>query len=204
MRIVHFAGVPGSGKTSIIERSGILSNDVATILNNDASADMVRDRVGKVDVFPFKSPCARVRQYRYRIELIEQGPLPELLVTEPPGNCMDVSSPMLNAIYASEREKFDIGPLVTVIDGRQIVSNRASKRNTEGLRTYNMVDESDVILVSMSDMLSDDDRTDIITIIEGINEDARVIFVSIVTGEGLEEVRDVVLGDSKYNRPLYN
>ena len=111
---------------------------------------------------------------------------------------------MLNAIYASERDRFDIGPLVTVMDGRQVVSNRASKRNTEGLRTYNMVDESDVILVSMSDMLSDDDRTDIITIIEGINEDARVIFVSIVTGEGLEEVRDVVLGDSKYNRPLYN
>ena len=204
MRIVHFGGVPGSGKTSVIVESGILSDDVAVILNNDGSADMVRGHTDRVDVFPFKSPCARVRQYRYRIELIEQGELPGLLITEPPGNCMDVSSPMLNAIYAAERERFDIGPLITVVEGTNLLANRASRRNTEGLRTFNMIDESDVVLVSKSDLISDSDRDDIIDIVESINDDARVVFVSVVTGEGLDVLKDMVLGDVHYNRPLFN
>lgn len=204
MRIVHFGGVPGSGKTSVIVGSGILSEDVSVILNNDGSAEMVRGHTDRVDVFPFKSPCARVRQYRYRIELIEQGELPELLITEPPGNCMDVSSPMLNAIYATERERFDIGPLITVVESTNLLENRASRRSTEGLRTFNMIDESDVVVISKSDLISDPDRDDIVDMVGSINEDAKVLFASTRTGEGLETLRDIVLGDTHYNRPLFN
>ena len=204
MRIVHFAGIPGSGKTSIISASGIVSEDCAIILNNEHSAEVFTGITERMDHFPFKSPCARVRQYRYRIELIEQGPVPRMLITEPPGNCMEVSSPMLNAIYATERDRFDIGPLITVIDGQNILSNRASKRSTDGLRTFNMIDESDVVLVSKSDLIDDADRDVIIGIVESINEDARVIFTSTVTGEGIDSVKDIVLGDSVYSRPLFN
>ncbi len=204
MRIVHFAGVPGSGKTSVMIGSEVLSSDVAVISNNDASAEMVRGHTDRADVFPFKSPCARVRQYRYRIELIEQGELPRLLLTEPPGNCMDVSSPMLNAIYATEREKFDIGPLITVIGSVNLLENRASRRSTEGLRTFNMIDESDVVVISKSDLISEAERDDIVDIVESINEDATILFTSTVTGEGLDALRDIVLGDMHYNRPLFN
>ena len=111
---------------------------------------------------------------------------------------------MLNAIYATERDRFDIGPLITVIDGQNILSNRASKRSTDGLRTFNMIDESDVVLVSKSDLIDDADRDVIMGIVESINEDARVIFTSTVTGEGIDSVKDIVLGDSVYSRPLFN
>ena len=65
-----------------------------------------------------------------------------------------------------------------------------------------MIDESDVVVVSFSDMLSDDDRKEIGDIVSEINPDAKLIF-SEPEGD-LTELQDLVFGDAKYNRPLFN
>lgn len=204
MRLVHFAGMPGSGKTQIIKVSGILGSGSATILNNDASADLLGGLCPTMDVFPFKSPCARVRQYQYRVDLLRESCNPELMVTEPPGNCMEISSPMINSLYVQQREIIDFAPLFTVMDGTLILSTGASKRTTDGLRVANMIDESDVVVVSKCDLISDDDRVVISDIVSSINEDATVVFASVITGEGMDAIRELALGDREYYRPLVN
>ena len=198
MRIVHFAGFFGCGKTEIIRR--ICGNRKADfIANNEESADRLKDICRNVDSFPFRSPCARIRQYGYRIDMIKEHD-PEIIITEPPGNCMEVSAPMLNQIYVSDK-KTDIGPLITVIDGRKMIPG-ISKRDSEGLRIFNMVDESDVVVVSFSDMLSDDDLKKIVGLVSEINPDAKLIFSD--PESDLSELADMVFGDTKYRRPLFN
>ena len=107
---------------------------------------------------------------------------------------------MLNQIYVSDK-KTDIGPLITVIDGRKMIPG-ISKRDSEGLRIFNMVDESDVVVVSFSDMLSDDDLKKIVGLVSEINPDAKLIFSD--PESDLSELADMVFGDTKYRRPLFN
>ena len=204
MRLIHFAGMPGSGKTQIIKSSGVLSSDCAVILNNDGSSSLLDGMCGHIDVFPFKSPCARVRQYQFRIDMILDKFEPEVIVTEPPGNCMEVSSPMINSLYVSKKDVIDFAPLFSVIDGATILTTGASKRTTDGLRVFNMIDESDVVVVSKSDLLNGDERSRISELVVSLNEDATVVFTSVVTGEGLDIIRNLALGDRKYYRPLVN
>lgn len=204
MRLIHFAGMPGSGKTQIIKSSGVLSSGCAVILNNDGSSSLLDGMCGHIDVFPFKSPCARVRQYQFRIDLILDKFEPAVMVTEPPGNCMEVSSPMINSLYVSKKDVIDFAPLFSVIDGATILTTGASKRTTDGLRVFNMIDESDVVVVSKSDLLNDDERSRISELVASLNEDATVVFTSVVTGEGLDTIKELALGDREYYRPLVN
>ena len=198
MRLIHFAGFQGSGKTDVIRRvcEGRRPDFIA---NNEASAESMKDVCRHVDFFPFKSPCARIRQYSYRVDLMGQNS-PDVLITESPGNCQEVSAPMLNQIYINNKE-IDLGPLITVIDGRSI-KDGISKRTSEGLRLYNMIDESDAVVVTFSDLLEENEKASIGGHISSINEDAAIIFSE--PGSDVSELRNVVFGDSKYTRPLFN
>ena len=198
MRIVHFAGFYQCGKTEIIRRicEGRKADFIA---NNEPSAEALKGICMNVDSFPLRSPCVRIRQYGYRIDMMK-GHSPEIVITEPPGNCMEVSAPMLNQIFVTDKN-VDIGPLITVVDGRKMIAG-ISKRDSEGLRIFNMVDESDVVVVSFSDLLSDDDRKSVIGIVSEINPDARLLFSE--PDSDLSELQDLVFGDAKYTRPLYN
>ena len=197
MRLVHFAGFVGSGKTSVIHS---LSEDheFCFIANNKESADELKDVCPHVDDFPFKSPCARIRQYRFRFDMMLEND-PKVIITEPPGNCLDVSSPMLNPIYVKDRDKIELGPLITVFSGRDLLSKGISKRTTDGLRAYNMIDESDVIILTFSDGLSEDEKNSLVSEISSINEDAKIIFFS---KDSIKEISEAVFGNMTYRRPL--
>ena len=198
MRLVHFAGFPKCGKTEIIRR--ICENKGACFIgNNEASAEIMSSVCENVDSFPFKSPCARIRQYSYRVDLMKERS-PSVIITESPGNCLEVSAPMLNQIYINDKAT-ELGPLITVIDGR-LIKNDVSKRDSEGLRLYNMIDESDVVVVTFADLLSDDDLRMIGENISEINEDARIIIAT--PDSDLGDLKELVFGDSRYSRPLYN
>ena len=197
MRLVHFAGFTGSGKTSLIER--ICDDGTDFIANNEQSSESLKGKCRSVDFFPFKSPCARIRQYAYRVDLMKERK-PMIVITEPPGNCLEVSAPMLNQIYINDKD-VELGPLITVMDGRK-VSEGISKRTSEGLRLFNMADESDVIIITFSDMIDDTAKMSIVDTLSAINEYARIIFSG--PDSDVSEIRKIVFGDTKYSRPLYN
>ena len=96
---------------------------------------------------------------------------------------------MINSLYVSKKDAIDFAPLFSVIDGATILTTGASKRTTDGLRVFNMIDESDVVVVSKSDLLNDDERSRISELVVSLNEDATVVFTSVVTGEGLDTIK---------------
>lgn len=198
MRIAVIAGLPGSGKTTV-GKAACAGRKVTYIANNPRSEDAVRDVVTVADHYPYKSPCARVRQFSYRIELHASDDVP-IIVSEPPGNCLEQSSPMLNPIYAADRS-CDIAPLITVLDGRIPANGAISKRNTDGLRVYRMVEESDVLALTFSDHLSQSDRALAVDNLREINEDCEIVFCS--PSDGYARISELIFGDAKYSRPLY-
>lgn len=203
MRLAVVAGMRGSGKTTALrEAVGLIPVPVGFIANNPESEAMMRSVCRDTDHFPFKSPCARMRQFRYRTDLMCEKP-PALLICEPPGTCEDEAAPLVNPIYAVDRDRVSFAPLVTFFEPGKVLGGLTS-RTVEGLRLRNMADESDVAAVSFADLLADDDREAIAHALREVNPDVRVLFVSPVTGEGIRELASILESEGSYTRPLFN
>ena len=203
MRLVVVAGMRGSGKTSLIRAaSDFIGAEISFIANNPESEDLMRDRCAYTDNFPFKSPCARIRQFRYRYDLMKEKD-PQLLICEPPGNCMEESSPMVNPIYVTDRKAVSIGPLITVVRPDDLRKGLNGK-TVEGLRLRNMADESDIIAVSSSEGVSDNERARLACEVGLVNPDADVIFFSVSTGENIRRIAGIMESKGDYTRPLFN
>lgn len=200
MRLVVVAGKCGSGKTTLIKNAA-KGNRFTFIGSNHKSAEELKDAATIVDSYPLKSPCARVRQYTYRVELHSKDDVP-IIVSEPPSGCLEQSSPMLNPMYVNQKDTYTIGPLITAVDGRGIVDNILIPRFTEGLRMHNMIEESDVIAVTFSDYLSEGDREAAEKKIRDINDTCEIVFCT-KDGEGSERISELIFGDAQYTRPLY-
>ncbi len=198
-RIVLVAGIPGSGKTTVI-REATKGHDFAFIANNEQSAEMMRDAgCDIVDVFPYRSPCARVRQFQFRVSNIIERDHPAVVISEPPGNCLEMSSPMMNPLYLLRDKGVELAPLITVIDASDLMEKGMSDESTESFRYRNMINESDVVVLTFSDDIDDDARDKLRKSISSINEDATVIFFS---EEGADELSELMFGDYEYHRPL--
>ena len=87
------------------------------------------------------------------------------------------------------------------MDGRIPANGEISKRSTEGLRIYRMVEESDVIALTFSDFLSENDRKAAETNIRKVNDECEIIFCS--PSDGYSRITELIFGDAKYTRPLY-
>ena len=199
-RIVLVAGIPGSGKTTVIKEA-TKGHDFAFIANNEQSAEMMRDAgCDIVDVFPYRSPCARVRQFQFRVSNIIERDHPDVMISEPPGNCLEMSSPMMNPLYLLKDKGVELAPLITVIDASDLMEKGMSDKSTESFRYRNMINESDVVVLTFSDGIDDDERDKLRKSISSINEDATVIFFS--EDEGADEMSELMFGERMYHRPL--
>ncbi len=200
-RIVLVAGIPGSGKTTVI-REATRGHDIVFISNNDQSAAMMKDAgCDIVDTFPFRSPCARVRQFQFRVSNIIDQYHPDVIVSEPPGNCLEMSSPMMNPLYLLKDKGIELAPLITVIDASDLIQKGMSDESTESFRYRNMINESDVVVLTFSDDIDDDARDGLRDSISTINEGATVIFFS-EGKEGADELSELMFGEHGYHRPL--
>ena len=200
-RIILVAGIPKSGKTAVIRESAA-GRRFDFIANNDESAEMMKaSGCAFADVFPFKSPCARVRQFQFRVSNVIRQNSPDYLISEPPGSCLEVSSPMMNPFCLMKDKGIELAPLITVIKASELLEKGASKKNTDSFRHYNFINESDAVILSFADEIDDDSRDRLEEIVLSINEDAKIIFFS-EGKEGANEITDIMFGDSEYHRPL--
>lgn len=198
MRVCVVAGMPGSGKTAVI-RSALESIDskrVAVILNNRESEESIMGSCARTDAFPFRSPCARAKQFAFRVEAIDDA---DLVICEPPGACLETSAPMINPLYVS-RKDIVFAPLITVVDGRTL-KDGISKSTTTGLKTWNMIFESDCVAVSFTDHLDHGDLDSISDTVHGINPDAVVIPAD---PDGIAGIARMMTSEGSYRRPLVN
>lgn len=206
MRLVMIAGASGTGKTTLIV--SILRNvdteRIGVITNNLRSEELLDGICTTRDYFPIKSPCARPRQFSFRLDrMLESGDL-DLILTEPPGSCTDTAAPMLNPLTVFRKDAVQLGPLIVLVDGRTLLEKKISSDDTEGLKLLRQIDESDCIVIQKSDLYSDAERNSISLSVRDINPDCMILFVSVLENEGVDAVSDIVFSNDRYQRPLVN
>jgi len=205
VRIVMIAGLSGSGKTQLIYSLlyNVDTNRIGLIVNNVQSKNELKIIRNTIDNFPVKTPCARPRQYKYRIEkMLNENDL-DLIITEPPGLCSETSAPVLNPLVIFKKDSVDVGPLITIIDYNSISTEGINKNITDGLKLYNLIFESDCIVIRKSGPLSEEQKEKTSFEITKINSDAEILFVSS-TNDDVKSIRDKVFSNEKYLRPLIN
>jgi len=205
VRIVMIAGLSGSGKTQLIYSLlyNVDTNRIGLIVNNVQSKNELKIICNTIDNFPVKTPCARPRQYKYRIEkMLNENDL-DLIITEPPGLCSETSAPVLNPLVIFKKDSVDVGPLITIIDYNSISTEGINKNITDGLKLYNLIFESDCIVIRKSGPLSEEQKEKTSFEITKINSDAEILFVSS-TNDDVKSIRDKVFSNEKYLRPLIN
>jgi len=204
-RIVMIAGLYGSGKTGLIGSllDGIDTDMIGVIVNDQRSEKELKGLCKTIDNFPMKTPCARPRQYRYRIEkMLDENDL-SLIITEPPGLCSETSAPVLNPIVMFKKDSITVGPLITVVDYTDIPPEGIDKNITDGLKLFNLIFESDCIIVQKKEDLSEEEKERISSEIEKINPDTDIIFHSD-NEKNIESIKRKVFSDERYSRPLTN
>jgi Ni2+-binding GTPase involved in maturation of urease and hydrogenase len=205
VRIVMIAGLSGSGKTQLIYSllKNINTDHIGIIVNNVQSEKELKKICNIIDNFPVKTPCARPRQYRYRIEkMLDENDL-DLIITEPPGFCSETSAPVLNPLIIFKKDSIDVGPLITIVDYISIPTEGISKNITDGLKLFNLIFESDCIIVRKNGSLSKEQKEQTSFEITQINPDAKILFISS-TDNNIKLISDKIFSDEKYLRPLVN
>lgn len=205
IRVVPFSGLNGSGKTSLIlnlldtmnERTGV-------IFNNERSLALATDRIPGLTAtsFPLTAPCGRARQYSGRLETFMSLNDVDVIITEPAGPCIETMSPLLCPLVAFKKDSVSVSRLFNVLNGPEVVRKGVDTKTTEGLRVKQHIDESDVIVITFSDMMDDTDRTAVAQIISDINPDCSIVFLSNVTGEGLDDVKEIMCSGNTISRAL--
>ncbi|MFA6710095.1 MAG: GTP-binding protein [Candidatus Methanomethylophilaceae archaeon] len=202
-RVVMIAGLSGSGKTRLIRSllDGIDTGRTGVIVNNEKSERELDGLCKVVDSFPIRTPCARPRQYRYRIEKMLDANDLGLIMTEPPGLCSETSAPVLNPIVMFKKDSVTVGPLITVMDYTTIPVKGINKDLTDEFKLFNLIFESDCIVVRKNEHLSEEQKKRVSSEIEKINPDACIVFHSD-DEKGMESINKKVFSDEIYSRPL--
>jgi G3E family GTPase len=206
VRLIYIAGMEGVGKTSLIVSmlAGRDTSKIGAMANNDLSRKMLSEYCKANDCYPLRTPCARPRQLSFRMwKLVDANNL-DIVISEPPGICRETAAPILNRLFAFEREKVDIAPLITVVDGSMLKAGVPSKDTTNELLLFNQIFESDIVVVHKSDLFDEYARSSIASTVSKINSDAETIFTSSRTGDGVATVAEAAFSDRKYQRPLVN
>jgi Putative GTPases (G3E family) len=204
IRIATFGGLRGSGKTVVImsllecmddlERTGV-------ILNNIASLETVTSRFNvKVVSFPLTAPCGRARQFSGTLEKFVANNDLDLVITETTGTCEETSAPLLNPLIAFQKEKMDIAPLFNVVDGRTIYDG-IDKRTTAGLKKWQQIDESDVVVITFSEGLNENEKGTAVQTVRNINPDCRILFYD---KDGISDIMKEIFSDKEYRRAFEN
>ena len=195
MRIVIVAGFPGSGKTTLISK--IASPDIGVIVNNPESVNLIPKDVRRV-YFPLRSPCARPRQFLHWIEKVHKEWGVDTLLAEPPGMCTETSSRILTPVIALGNDRFEIGPLITVVRGDLLDKNITSD-TSENLRIRQQICESDIVVISAAENI---DRGRASDIVRRLNPDAEILFFSSETEESIEDIRAAIFSERVLTRAL--
>jgi Putative GTPases (G3E family) len=204
IRIATFSGLRGSGKTvvimSVLEELGN-SERIGVILNNVASLETVTSKHDvKAVSFPLTAPCGRARQFSGTLEKFIANNDLDLIITETTGTCEETSAPLLNPLVAFHKDDMIISPLFNVIDGRTI-RDGMDKKTTAGLKKWQQVDESDVVVITFSEGMDEKEKTAAVQTIRDINPDCRILFYD---RNGISNIVQEMFSETGYKRAFEN
>lgn len=196
-RLVVVGGFLGAGKTTLLlqaakhltsqgYRVGLITNDQGDGLVDTALLEQQGFKVGEVAGGCF---CCRFPDLLKVLEQLKAVSAPDIILAEPVGSCTDLSATVLRPL-AKYYPEIQLAPLSIVFDPLRDISYFSTQVS---YLFEQQLSEAQVIVINKLDCLSLRQQQEALENLQKYSR-AKVISLSALTGEGLEQWLNFVLG----------
>lgn len=209
IRLVLIGGFLGSGKTTLIDKLtqiysenkkkvGVITNDQGKYL---IDTEFVRVRGIDVEEVTGSCFCCNFPKFFENVEKLSENA--DYIFAEPVGSCTDLMATIMTPLRTYHSEKVSAAPLIVLVDGAKMIDRSLDAVTLGGYLRHHQVAEAEYIVLTKTDILRPEDVEKFRRELGFINPDAEVIVYSAVTGQGLEEIMEIIDGkDETSRRPV--
>ncbi|WP_423127752.1 GTP-binding protein [Gaoshiqia sp. Z1-71] len=204
-KLILVGGFLGAGKTTLLreaagrimntgKRVGLVTNDQAPDLVDTAILSRNGVNVSEVSGSCF---CCNFNGLITAMEQVQDQTKADVIIAEPVGSCTDLSATILQPLKQNLKGELQVSPLTVLADPVQLADilngGNAGLHPSAAYIFRKQLEESDIILISKTDLL----RVDELFLLKEKTKisfpGAEVRSVSAVTGEGMEDWLNEVL-----------
>jgi len=203
-RLIMVGGFLGAGKTSLLfettkrflkngQRIGLITNDQAPELVDTAFLVQTNVKVAEVSgscfCCDFNGLIDSLRQLKSEVQA-------DIIIAEPVGSCTDLSATIMQPLKEHMNTELLVSPLSVLADPLRLAD--ILDGGTAGLHPSavyilkKQLEESDIILISKSDLLKSDEIEDLKAKVKQHFPASEVLSISSKTGEGMDEWLKIV------------
>jgi len=209
VKLIFVGGFLGSGKTTALaaiakrllkqgKRVGIVTNDQS---DNLADTVIVRELLGELGV-PIEEVvagcfCCKFEELIDNIEKILVHK-PDILMGEPVGSCTDFVAAVANPIKIHYHEAFRFAPFTTMVDPDRVkellLGEHDSNFPEEVAYLFGkQLEEADILVLNKIDLISDEDKTRIVSILREKYPDKEILTTNAREGHGIDKWMESLL-----------
>ncbi|MCG6190278.1 GTP-binding protein [Maribellus maritimus] len=213
-RLILIGGFLGAGKTTLLweaaqilmkkgQRVGLITNDQASELVD--TAILLRDEV-KVAEVNGSCFCCNFPSLIDATKKLKKEAEADVIIAEPVGSCTDLSATILQPLKQNLKGELLVSPLTVLADPVRLADilngGHAGLHPSAAYIFKKQLEESDIILISKTDLLSADELTLLTEKTKISYPGAEVKTIGVVTGDGIESWLNEVLSRSDAGKRL--
>jgi G3E family GTPase len=198
-RLILVGGFLGAGKTTLLweaahkvmqngQRVGLITNDQAPELVDTAILSRDEVNVAEVNGSCF---CCNFPGLIDATKKLRKDAEADVIIAEPVGSCTDLSATIVQPLKENLRGELLVSPLTVLADPVRLTDilngGNAGLHPSAAYIYKKQLEESDIILISKSDLVSEPELAVLTEKTKLHFPDSEVMTVSSASGEGLEE-----------------
>ena len=199
MKLIMVGGFLGAGKTTMLarlakildgqgKRCGLITNDQAADLVDTAILSRSGNGIQEVSGSCF---CCNFPGFEQALSSLKSSEKIDLIIAEPVGSCTDLSATIIQPLKDKYKDEYKLAPFSVLVDPKRltdIINGGCSGLHASSAYIVRkQMEEADMIVINKSDLLSEEDKAELIRRTEDAYTKAKVYCVSAQEGDGVEE-----------------
>ena len=198
-RLILVGGFLGAGKTTLLWEAAhriINSNQRVGLITNDQAPELVDTAIlmhqdVKVSEVSGSCFCCNFPGLLNAMEQVREAANADVIIAEPVGSCTDLSATIVNPLKEKMSGELLVSPLSVLADSLQltgILNGKTAGLHPSAAYIYQkQLEESDIILITKTDLLSTASLSKLIEKTKLRFPDSEVFAISVKTGKGIDE-----------------
>jgi Ni2+-binding GTPase involved in maturation of urease and hydrogenase len=213
-RLIMVGGFLGAGKTTLLyeatkilmnegNKIGLITNDQASELVDTALLLQTHAKVSEVSGSCF---CCNFNGFIESIRKVGSEAQADVIIAEPVGSCTDLSATIMQPLKDQLKDDLIISPLTVLADPirlADILDGRTAGLHPSAAYIFQkQLEESDVILISKTDILDSDELEFLKEKVKLHYPNSEVLSVSSKTGEGIADWLLSIMSSTKVGQKI--
>ncbi|MDO4554897.1 MAG: GTP-binding protein [Lachnospiraceae bacterium] len=204
--LIIVGGFLGAGKTTLLgqtakvmaqknKKTGLITNDQASELVDTIFLEQTDSAVSEVSGSCF---CCNYNGFADALHSVKaQGA--QVIIAEPVGSCTDLSATIMQPLKEQLSGEFKIAPLSVLADPKRLEDILDGKdsglHKSAAYIVKKQMEEADYIVINKIDLISEEKTEELKKRTKEAFPKAKVMAVSALSGQGIEEWLDALSGD---------